>query len=363
MERSTRFSNTQLTLVTVNCVIAKLFLIFPSSFSTLGGSAGILLAVYTCLLGGVFVWGVSYFYRAFPGMDLIAVTKHYLGKWAGVLLTCLIIVLFTLNQALFLRSIIESIKISVLPRSPMLFSIFVYMAGVLLCSWTGLKALIRAHAFIVPYTVVMAVLLYLSAVGNYNASNIFPILGNGAGMFAYGLLLASYFADFLVLMLLMPFAEHSGDFGKIAGRSWCFTSLLLLATIASYTLTVSYQSSGRFLIPVFRIAQYIDYGSFISRLESVFSVGWFLCFFASSALHLYLIAMLTGRLTGRRRSRPYMLSYAILISALSMYPQNTAEVLRYTNAVATPRLIVGILIPLAVLCTAYMRKNKRRKGL
>ena len=54
METSTKFSTTELVLLISNAVISKLFLVYPSSFSALGASASILLALFTALLGLIF---------------------------------------------------------------------------------------------------------------------------------------------------------------------------------------------------------------------------------------------------------------------------------------------------------------------
>lgn len=354
METSTKFSSTELVFVASNSVISKLFLVYPSAFANLGASASILLAVFTAITGLLYTITTVYLYNN-KKTDISDMTG---SKFLKTMFVILVIALFIGNQGYFVRSVAESLKISILPKSPLFFITLIYMAGVLICSHTGLKAIIRAHSFIVPFTLIMALILTLSSIPNFDFSNIFPILGKGSGMFSYLLILGSYFADFLLVMFLMPFASEKASYKKIIVPSFIISAVMLAVIIGIYTLTVPYNASGSFFIPVYRVAQYISFEGFMSRMESVFTIGWMLSYFITSATYLYVTAMLAGRLFNAKSCRPYMYGISAVIFAISFIPKSTNELIQWSNFFATPRLIVGMIIPLAILIYAKTREDK-----
>ena len=62
METSTKFSGTELIFTITNCIISKLFLTYPSSFSALGSSGSIMLAFFTVVAGFVLMGVTVYLY-------------------------------------------------------------------------------------------------------------------------------------------------------------------------------------------------------------------------------------------------------------------------------------------------------------
>lgn len=355
METSSKFSSTELVFVITNAVISKLFIVYPSAFSALGASASIILAIFTVIMGLLFTTAAIYLYKN----KKTDISDAVGNKALKTVFIVLIIALFTVNQGHFVRSVAESLKISILPRSPLFFITFIYMAGVLICSLTGLKAVVRAHSFIVPFTLIMVLILLLSSVPNFDYYNIFPILGRGRQMLPYLWVLVSYFADFILLMFLIPFSSEKASFKSIIVPSFIISSATLVIIIATYTLTIPYSSSGTFFIPVYRIAQYINYQSFMSRMESIFTIGWMLSYFATSATYLYITSMVAGRLFKAKSYRPYMCVTAIIISGISFIPQNTNQLIEWSNFFATPRLVIGMLIPLLILFIARSKEGKR----
>ena len=108
METSTRFSNTEITLVISNAIISKLFLVYPSAFAALGASAGIILALSTVFFGFVFTLVTLKLYKTKTD-----ITELLPRKSLKIIFSIIIIALFTGNQGYFVRSVAESLKISI----------------------------------------------------------------------------------------------------------------------------------------------------------------------------------------------------------------------------------------------------------
>lgn len=351
METSTKFSNTEVVFVITNSVISKLFLVYPSAFAALGASASIILALLTSALGLVFTFLTIRLYKTKTD-----ITNLIHSKFLKFAFSILVTALFTVNQGYFVRSVAESLKISILPDSPIFFITFIYMAGVVVCSHTGLKSIIRAHSFVTPFTLILILLITASSVSNFDFFNLFPVLGNGSKMFIYLVVLASYFADFLLLMFIMPFTSQNSTCKKIIVPSYIISSVALLLVIATYTLVIPYSTSDTFFIPIYRIAQYIDYKSFMARMESIFTIGWMLSYFLTSATFLYITSMISGRIFGAKSYRPFMYVIAFIIFAISFIPQDTNQLVEWSNFFSYPKLVVGMLLPLIILYSANKRE-------
>ncbi|MBQ6907463.1 MAG: GerAB/ArcD/ProY family transporter, partial [Clostridia bacterium] len=152
METSSKFSKAEIVFTAINCVIAKLFLIFPSVFPAISASSAVILALFTVLSGFMFVYLTSFLYNN-KKTDIIRICKNAKVKTA---LSLLFIFTFIINQSIFVRSVAESLKISLLPGSPLMYITIIFMTGVFICAYTGLKSIIRVHSLIVPFTIFMA---------------------------------------------------------------------------------------------------------------------------------------------------------------------------------------------------------------
>ena len=169
METSSKFSSTELVFVISNAIISKLFIVYPSSFSALGASASILLALFTVIMGFLFTITAIYLYNN----KKIDITNLIGNKNIKTIFVILITILFIGNQAHFVRSVAESLKISILPQSPLFFITLIYMLGVLICSLTGLKAIVRAHSFIVPFSVSSVIVFEADSVFAFPATSVY----------------------------------------------------------------------------------------------------------------------------------------------------------------------------------------------
>ncbi|MBR0277845.1 MAG: GerAB/ArcD/ProY family transporter, partial [Clostridia bacterium] len=201
--------------------------------------------------------------------------------------------------------------------------------------------------------------LYIYSTKGFDFYNIFPILGNGPDKFLYSISLSGYFSDFIIISFLLPFTKEKTNYCKIVKPSFIVSSVMLVITVAVYILTVPYNTKVSFFIPVYRIAQYIDYGSFISRLESIFTISWILCFFAYSALQLYIMSMIAGRIFLSINNRPAIAFFAIIITIFSLLPSNTAQLVKISKLFEIPRLTVFIILPIVILLSAYRKEVKK----
>lgn len=357
METSTKFSTAELTLTVTNCIISKMFLTYPASFAKLASSAGIILALCTVLLGGVFFGVVLWLY----GNKRCCITSLITNRYVRTISTIIICVLFIINTSLFVRLVAESLKVSILPSSPIFFVSFLFVITLLICSHTGLKAIIRAHSLILPFTLGVLVLLSISSVANIELTNIFPLFGRGGGMFGYLWMLCSYFGDFIVFFLIIPFGSEKASVKKSVIAIYGISSAVLVGVIALYTFVLpqSYMQSS-FFIPVYRIAEYINYKSFMSRLEPLFTVGWMLSFLGNGAIYLYMTSMLTGRLFNARSNRPFMYILSAVILILSLVPKNTAQLTDWFGWLSVPRFILFLILPVAILWISRIREAKRK---
>ena len=195
---------------------------------------------------------------------------------------------------------------------------------------------------------------------NFDFYNLFPLMGNGYSMFSYLPLLIAYFADFVILLFIIPFASDNVDIKKTLYTSYIISSSVLIAVIGVYTFVIPNSASDKFFIPVYRIAQYINFQSFIARMESVFTIGWMLSYFLTSSTYFYITAMLTGRLFKAKSYRPFIYAVAAIVFAISFVPDDINTLVRYSNYFSVPRLILCMVAPIIILSVSKYREVNRK---
>ena len=185
-------------------------------------------------------------------------------------------------------------------------------------------------------------------------------MGKGKTMFLYLPLLLAYFGDFIILLLVLPFASKKADIKKIVYPSYIISSIVLVSVIGAYTLVIPPDASDNFFIPIYRVAQHINFQSFMARMESVFTIGWMLSFFLTSATYVYITSMLMGRITKAKSYRPYMYFTVIVILTLSFVPDNINSLVKYSNYFSAPRLVLCMIIPIIILALQKHKEAKKK---
>lgn len=356
-ETTKRFTEKELIFCSSSLLIPKIYLTYPTGIFDISRSASWIV----CLTATAF--GFLFFYVSSTLFDRKReITKDFFkNKVKSNTVYALLILMFLANQTVFISAVAESISKSILfEYSPVLISftfVLVCMAGSLI----GLRAIIRANCFFLPFTVFLTLVLVILSVAGFDYKNFFPLFGNGLKMFPQAFLLSSFFGDFVILFLLMPFSEKGVSCKKVFLSSFIISSVLLLVVTLTYVLSVGNTNEQNVFVPVYQIARYIYYKGISIRAESIFAVGWLLIFFTNTSLYIYAISLLTCRVTNFKNIRKVICISSLIIFSGTLFLNNTEKIKEATKYVTFAKVIIEVVSPTVFMLLIKKKKTKTRK--
>ena len=336
MNKATAFSEKELIFVVVNSIITKLYLLYPKTVISYGKSASILLTLSVIAVGYIFVFTVASLFNK-RGLKLNKITSIIIA----LTLICI--------SGLFLRSVSESINITLLPNiSVHLISLF-FITGVCIAVYSGLKAIVRSHAVIVPITLTVTLIMLLSNIKHININNIYPVFGDGISSFTPIFMLSSYFSDFFLVTLISKYMSKNTNAKKVIIKGFAVSSVILLLMISFILLTINEST----IIPVYKLAQNIGVGSYTPRLEVIYSFVWFLSFYLNFS---FIICMCNNLLCGGKTNKKLIIPLALASFIISILPKNTNQLEMSLNALMYVRIAVFYILPVVIML--FKRRQK-----
>ncbi len=351
MQKATRFSKTEVILVAVNSIITKLFLIFPATVIQIGGSASIILSLYISLIGYLILLFITILYKKFGNISIIKITENTFGKYFSIIYAFILAIIFVLINGMFLRCVSESISLSLMPETNVSIISLIFIIGVTIAAFSGLKAIVRCHAVIVPLTLFVVAILFAGSVSTFDYSKIFPLLGNGSSVFSIGALLCSYFSDYFVILFILPYVQKGVKLSNIITKTSIISALVLIFIISAVLLSVDNST----VIPVFKLAQNFELFGYTPRLESIFTAAWFLSFYLNFSLLQYFSCRLFCH---KHNYKAAIIPLSIIVFVISIIPKTINDISKVLDYLSLARLVAFFAFPIIIL--AYSNFNTRR---
>ena len=340
-------------------LIPKIYLTYPTGIFDIAKSASGILCFAAIVLGFLLFYVSSSLFDK----KRESIKEFFNDKRKSNTVYFVLFFMFLANQTVFVSTVSKSITKSILSDYPQylisLFFVLICAAG----ASVGLKAIIRANCFFLPFTVFMTVLLSALSFNGFDYYNLFPVFGEGIKMFPYTLMLCSFFGDFTVIFLLMPFSEEKVSCKSVFLNSFFISSALLLLVTLTYLLSVGKGSSESVFIPVYQIARYIYYKGMSIRAESIFAVSWLLVFFTNTALFIYVTSLLCCRIFNTKKLRYAIWSISALLFLGSMFLKDGEVIKKATGYVTAAKVAVEVIIPVLFMFFWHRKTKSTKKAL
>lgn len=208
------------------------------------------------------------------GYDIFQASYMALGnvgmKAVGIIISSILLI----NSGIMLRVYGEIISSIVLPDTSEFFIILVLVVAGAFAAYAGEGAIV-SYSFAAGIVLVAALgIILLLNIPNYDISNIYPILGNGADNIISGIDGMSVYADvFLVFLMASHFGK--GTTAKSVGvRAILIAGVVITLTTLMYIFTIPYPASKDFTLPILEIAFDVNLDIIFQRAEGLFLFLW-----------------------------------------------------------------------------------------
>jgi len=302
--------------------------------------------------------------KAFKGKNILEITEFLGGNILKKIVGTIFCATLFMEVSTMLMRFAESTKIAILPVTPILIVEGFFLIGMIISAYIGIESISRMHLVFYPLIIVGLLIVILGVIPNYKFANIFPILGTGPkNIFIYSINELSIFSELLAFYVLWAFGEKNNTINKNIFKGILLSIVIFTVSTLSFVMIFPYPKSNLFYLPFFKMARIIEYGKFFQRIESIFVLFWIFSGLLYLSLMFFVVLNVFQKSFNLKYYQPLIFPFAILTLAVSIIPENLAEMNKvYRENILKYSWTVAIILPLLICILAYIKMKKRKKG-
>jgi spore germination protein KB len=262
--------------------------------------------------------------KKYQDKNLLELIESITGKWIGKFVGMLLFIFAFLTLTLDSRNYIEQIKLLYFPESPTDIIFFIFIGIVFFGAKKGMEV-IGFTAWIALFVIKGAAILVLILIyGDIVVQRIFPIFGASLPvMLSEGINKAAIFAELFFLLIAYQSAKKTAMFRKGIIIASMITIFEITIFYFVYTTVFDYNSIEKIQFPFHDITQFINFGEFLTNIETIFMVFWLFAAFLKFIIFLYITTWIFGEIFVIRNFEPLLLPFSFLVILIGLLPFNS----------------------------------------
>lgn len=343
--------------------IAHVILSTPRRLLATMKSAVLLNLIYISILLILIVLLIVKLFKKFPGFDILDISEYLGGKNFKKVLGFFFIFYFVISSSVLLREFSEALKVLYFPNTNVFFVMLLFVIAVGIINKLEFTAAIRANLLSVPLVLISCIFLFFSNTRLFNATRIFPILGDGLfNTFILGITNISSFAGICFIYFLPPLLKEPKAFKKVLISSVVVFFIFLLLNIAVLLFMFSHLMVENEILPLYTAFQYIQIGDFFVRFDVLFLLVWIevLVFYLSIVQRFTMLIM--QKITSIKNQKILCYPFCLLLLSVAMLP-NTLGQLKIYEINVYPYISIGFsyIFCILILVFANLKKSKEKQ--
>lgn len=338
----------------------RVFFTAPTIVEQAVGTAGWYMSIISNLIALVFFSFILLLLKRFPGKNLLEIFDIAFGRIIGFILSLAYSTSFLAASGILLREFYEILKSFILPRTPISALNAAMTLVVAVSVFLGLETIARVAKLAAFLGLFMYVLLLLLTIRDFQFSNLFPILGYGAGKTVIeGITRSSAYSEIIVLAIVAGSLQGFSHIRKAGYISLLISGLLISGGIFCMQLVFPYFAFQEQTAPLYTMATLIHYGPFFQRLDPAFLIMWLIITIISGSIVFYCSVSSYCNTFRLKDSRPLIAPMSILLFTVTLIPDDLPGVVHiYIEILKTLPIFLFYLLPLAALIASIIRKKK-----
>ena len=235
------------------------------------GSSSILNVIYISIIAILFVFLISLLYKKFTSFDIIDISEIAGGKILKVITGILFYTYFIISSSSILKRVADCLQIIYYPMTNIIFIILLFIiTAAIICSFKNI-GIFKTTSMFCSIVILSIILIFIGNSKTYTTANMFPLFGYGIkSTFLDNLSNIAVFNGIAYLYFLPPILKRPDQFKKISIISILISAILLLVTITNILFIFNYSLTNIEIFPLYISVRYIEFGTFLQRLDSIF---------------------------------------------------------------------------------------------
>jgi len=222
----------------------------------------------------------------YPGKDLFDILQIAMGKFAGKIISLLMIWFAFHLGALVLRNLSEFTSILIFSDTPVVFPMLFLTMLIIWCLKAGIEVLGRWSEFFIWIVLLISLLVTVFLIPDMNINRLKPILNNGLPPLLKGSL-SSFcfpFGETVVFTMVFSNVSKTKSYKKtFLGGLLIGGGIIFLATFRN-TVVLGSETISRIYFPTSMVVSLIHLGPMLQRLEILVVITFLICVFVKVSI-------------------------------------------------------------------------------
>lgn len=365
MSASEIISPRQFMLLVFLFTIGSSVLLLPTPLAEASKQNSWIAGTFALGIGQLLVWLYIVLWNRFGSLTLVEYCEYALGKWLGKLVSLLFFFHALLLTSLVVRNIGDFMTTLIIPETPLVaihsFFLFVVIVGVRY----GLETFARISELFFPWVSFLFFFMVFAVMPQVKVTNIQPVMEGGLKTVIGGALpfLGTPVLELVLFLFILPSLQQKKQAAKgfFVGTLLGGMVLILISALSILVLGVTMTTLS--VYPSYVLAQKINIGKFLERIEAVLAILWMMTIFIKGTLCFYTTSLSLTQLLKLSDYRPITWPLGTLVLYLSIisYP-NVAYFVTVIGKTWFPySLTIGLFIPLLLLAAGWIKEKMGRK--
>jgi spore germination protein KB len=366
MIRKEQIEYRQFSILVLLFTIGTSIIIAPSMLAEYAEQDGWVSALIGMTVGILIVWCYASMGKYFRGQSLVETINESFGNYLGFVIA-LIFISFSLTlSSLVLSNLGNFVNTRMLVGTPLDSIEYIFVIVVVIGVRLGLETIARSTESLIPMFTCLFLLLVFAALPQLHLNNIRPVFEHDFhDIFLSSLGFITFpFGELILFLMITPMLSKS----KEITRGYVLGALLggIILTVITVLSILSLGGYGTAIntYPAFTIAQKIDVGGVIQRIEVIMAGIWMFSIFSKLAICVYATAISIKQLFRLRDLKCLTIPIAIALVPLSQWiSPNASDFQTYTQKWMMYFTYAIMIIPFITTGVLYLRRkwNKNKK--
>ncbi|MBK5497336.1 GerAB/ArcD/ProY family transporter [Peribacillus sp. TH14] len=357
-----KIGSRQLTILVILYTVGDSILVIPSIVASEAKQNGWVSGIFSVAIAPLLVvFLYDALRKCYPDLTLVEYSQKILGKWLGIAISLLFISYFFITTATYLREIGDFMTSQIMPETPIQVIMFLFMSIVLMSARLGLEPLARSAEILFPFVVILLSSLMILLLPEIKFQNLQPVWEGGVKPVIRGSIpfIVFPFIEPVAVLMILPFVSQKDRIRKslFVGQLLAGSVLIIITMLAILVLGVDL--TAKEIYPSYKLAQKINITNFLTRLEAILAIIWFITIFIRFSLFFYVTVLGLAQTLKLQDYRPLVFPFGmiLIVFTLIMAP-NTVY---YSNFISDIwpfyAMTFGFLLPLLLLTIAKVHKK------
>lgn len=356
-----RLSSRQVMFLVANMVFATEVQFVPAILTKYAGQDAWVVVLIVTVLGILFGIPIISLGLRFPGKNPVEYGMELLGKWVGRALGMILSLFFFFVAATAVRELADHLVIAVMPNTPLVVFIALYVFAIAYGVYLGLEVFARACEILYPLFLIALIggSLFLFPVANWELLK--PFLEHSPLELMRGAVnMLSFYGEGLAILFLIPYMRHPE---QAPGLNLKITLLLNIPILIMVMLQIAIfgdVENSRMLFPSFELVKMISVAGFFERVEAFLLAFWVTTVCLKVSLLYYTALIAFAQSVNLSDHRPLVWPGAIILVALAVLI--FSDVTQARGFLATTWNIFALSVEMTAFILLYSLALLRKKG-